>query len=84
MSPYLKGYHIIDNTKRIYTLKKADFAGDRSYTYASFMSMLDAIRNTPPHAYPIQITDLDQIFEEPISILTPNEFELWMKNKYSK
>lgn len=79
---YQKGYTIKLTNGNTFPLMKSDFTGDRSFSNAAFLKMLEQIKNTPIEQYPLTIIDLDNTNSSPYLIHDKNEFEMWLSKDF--
>jgi hypothetical protein len=79
---YKKGYSIKSKKGESYSLMKSDFAGDRSFTNASFSNKLKRIRNISNDEYPLLLVDLDKEELNSTTLNDKEEFENWFCDEF--
>ncbi|MGH1388144.1 hypothetical protein [Kordia sp.] len=79
---YLKGYKIVSENKKEYTLPKWDFGGDKPYTNRIWNIILADIKAIAENAYPLRVYDLDTSDETYIMLTNRKELENWLTNDF--
>lgn len=79
---YLKGYKIVSENKKEYTLPKWDFGGDKPYTNSVWNTNLSNIKAVAENAYPLRVYDLDRSDETYVTLKTRNDLENWLSNDF--
>lgn len=79
---YLKGYKIVSENKKEYTLPKWDFGGDKPYTNRIWNTILAEIKAVPKNAYPLRVYDLDTSDVTCVTLNNRNDLENWLATDF--